>query len=540
VTPQSIDELRSQLRSLGYLTHGLERWFALDPWSSRTFWQELLAVAAKSGVLVAPFVAAPMIAAMTIRNAPVGLMPAVILGACWLVIAFLAIAGLVVTSALAMKIRPMAVIERPGLLTLASLSLSTLLAAGTAFWWWGFESRPSNPETLLFAGLVLALLAAGATVFAAALLSFSIHETRQIPAIARQSRARAILLAGLVILGGLVAIPSLTARPAQPPPPERVLVTPTDARVALIAVDGLTLQLFRAHEGLRDSFADARPLRFPAASSIPEMWASLGTGTARELHAVRSIEGLRVGGEILQEVSRHEPLRAFPFIARTEPLPSNVRMRHYAWELLAERGVPVVATNWWLTPSSDAGALRTRGQEEIFAAARSPEPGARALEVDGTAGSALLESIEDRLPGFATVYLPAVDIALNRLELPAGRRPALVVEAIGSIARVARELRERGFELLLVGAPGVGAEGEGVLASTIALAERDAVADDVAPTLLAIFGFPASEEMPGSSLLPEAEQARIGSFGVRGGERVRRETFDREYHEALRSLGYVQ
>jgi hypothetical protein len=540
VRPQSIAELREQLRSLGYLTHRLERWFALDPWSSRTFWQELLAVAAKSGVLIAPFVAAPMIAAMAIRNAPMGFAPAVVMGASWLFIALLAIMGLVVASALVMKIRPMAVIERPGLLTVTSLSLSALLAAWVAFWWSGFESRASNLETVLVAALVLALVAAGATVFAAALLSFSIHETHQIPAIARRSRSRAILLAGAAILAGLLALPALTAKPAQPLPPESVLVTPTDARVALIAVDGLTLQLFRAHEGLRGFFSEVRPLRFSPAASAPELWASLGTGTRRELHAVRSIEGLRVGGQILQEVSRHEPLRALPTVARTEPLPSNVRMRHYAWELLAERGVPVVATNWWLTPSLDAGALRAEGQEEIFAAARAPEPGERALEVDRTATAALLQSIEARRPGFATVYLPAVDIAMNRLQLPAGSRPALVVEAIGSIAALATDLRGHGFEILLIGSSGAGAEGEGVLASTIALNEGDASADDVAPTILALFGFPASEEMPGSSLLPDREQARIGSFGARGGERARRETFDREYHEALRSLGYVQ
>lgn len=540
MTKQSIDDLRSQLRSLGYLTHGLERWFALDPWSSRTFWQELLAVAAKSGVLIAPFIAAPMIAATAIRNAPLGLVPAIVLGASWLLLALLATLALVVASALVMKVRPMAVIERPGLLTLTALSLSTLLAGWVAFWWSGFESRASTLETVLVAGLVLALVAAAATVFAAALLSFSIHETQQIPAIARRSRSRAILLAGAVILAGLVALPSLTAKPDHPLPPESVLVTPTSDRVSLIAVDGLTLQLFRAHEGLRASFSDVRPLRFSPASSVPELWASLGTGTGRELHAVRSIEGLRVGGEILQEVSRYEPLRLLPPVARAEPLPSNVRMRHYVWELLAGRGIPVVATNWWLTPSSDAGALRSRGQEEIFAAARAADPGGRALEVDRTAGSALLASIEERLPRFATVYLPAVDIAMNRLELPAGRRPALVVEAIGSIALVVAELRRHGFEVLLVGAPGVGVEGEGVLASTVALAEAEATADDVAPTLLAFFGFPASEEMAGSSLLREGAQPRIGSFGARGGERPRRGTFDREYHEALRSLGYVQ
>jgi len=54
---ESVDQLREQLKNLGYLSHGIERWFARDPWSSRTFWQELVLVAAKAATLIALFIA---------------------------------------------------------------------------------------------------------------------------------------------------------------------------------------------------------------------------------------------------------------------------------------------------------------------------------------------------------------------------------------------------------------------------------------------------------------------------------------------------
>jgi hypothetical protein len=68
VTNHSVDDLRGRLRELGYLSHGIERWFALDPWRSRTFWVELLLVALKAGVLICLFGALPMVAVMLVRN----------------------------------------------------------------------------------------------------------------------------------------------------------------------------------------------------------------------------------------------------------------------------------------------------------------------------------------------------------------------------------------------------------------------------------------------------------------------------------------
>ena len=66
----SVDDLRQQLRERGYLSHGIERWFALDPWSSRTFWLELIIVAAKGAVLIGAFALLPLVAIMLFRNHP--------------------------------------------------------------------------------------------------------------------------------------------------------------------------------------------------------------------------------------------------------------------------------------------------------------------------------------------------------------------------------------------------------------------------------------------------------------------------------------
>ena len=67
-----VDHLREQLKQRGYLTYGIERWFALDPWRSRTFWAELLVVSAKAAVLIGAFGLLPMVSVVLFRNHPLG------------------------------------------------------------------------------------------------------------------------------------------------------------------------------------------------------------------------------------------------------------------------------------------------------------------------------------------------------------------------------------------------------------------------------------------------------------------------------------
>src|SRR5439155_9464213 len=156
IPPVSVDDLRDQLRERGYLTHGIERWFALDPWSSRAFWLELTTVATKAAVLVGAFCILPLVAIMLFRNRPLSawetLLMSVSYGSAIVVAAF----ALLVLIALILKLRPALVIDTPRLLLGISFGASAVFAAALAIWWYRFASPPSLGE--LLAGLTLTIV----------------------------------------------------------------------------------------------------------------------------------------------------------------------------------------------------------------------------------------------------------------------------------------------------------------------------------------------------------------------------------------------
>ncbi|HVR42280.1 MAG TPA: hypothetical protein VMS56_02445 [Thermoanaerobaculia bacterium] len=542
---ESLDDLRRQLRELGYLTHRLERWFALDPWSSRTFWQELLLVAAKGATLVSLFAALPMIAAMLSRNGPLPLGETLALAAAYLVLWLAAVFVLLLAAAAALELRPAAGIERPSLLTGLALALALVIAACIGVWWVGFDGEPGAIERVAVPALILLLIVVGTVVFSAALLSFSIHETGRIPAVARRSRSLPILLAGGAMLVAIVAASSGPSGQPAPEPPAQIVVEPTEVRLALVAVDGLTRELLLARPGLRESFATEVPLAFPRDESAAGRWASVGTGTPSDLHRVSSVEGIRIGaeGRVLQQVSRFDPLRSplagWTRLVRRQPLPSSIRDRHYVWEILAARGIPAVAVNWWVSRGEDEGALRSIGQDALFAAAAGEDAAERAVDLDRRAIEALRSALAERPPRFATVYLPALDIVINRLDAGEGRSIPLSLEALDRIAALVADLRSSGYEVMVIGAPGDRQQGSGVLVSMLPFDRREAEASDLAPTLLELFGFPASSEMDGRPLLGTGSRPRISTYGSRT-RAEEPDARDQEYYEALRSLGYVR
>ncbi|HJT16230.1 MAG TPA: hypothetical protein VJ853_02535, partial [Thermoanaerobaculia bacterium] len=173
------------------------------------------------------------------------------------------------------------------------------------------------------------------------------------------------------------------------------------------------------------------------------------------------------------------------------------------------------------------------GQEPIFAAAAN-DP----LQLDGGAVARLMSVIDRTHPRFATVYMPALDVILNRMPLDRTTQLAQSVRALDGIVQTIVSLRRRGYDVLLLGLPGDRQGGRGVLVSTIALARSPASAYDVAPTLCALMGFPASSEMPGIPLVT-TDLARIGSYGPRAASRDN-VTVNDEYYQNLKSLGYIK
>lgn len=517
----SVDDLRQQLRERGYLTHGIERWFALDPWSSRTFWWELTILAAKAALLMAVFGALPLTAVMVARNHPLGALEILELflsyAAVWLVASF----GIVVLVALALKVRPALPIDTPGALLAISLLAAAALVAPVGVWWTRFDAPATLGELVAGSLLSAAFFVIAVIVVSAALLSFSIYESKRIPAIHQKSRALPMALAAVTLVA-LLFVPAFTGRETVPDTP-MVVTTPTTRNVALIAVDGLTWEVFQSRPALGRALPRATALQPISGESTTERWASLGTGVQTGRHGVRAIEGIRFrgGSHILQSLSRVDFV--LPAVGRREPLPPTVRRRDYIWEILAARGLPALAVNWWATSDEHRGALTAVSPETIFVAAK-----ADPLRLDALAA----QHFRSRRTRFATVYLPALDVILNRLELDPSTRLALSLRALDGIEQTIGNAKAAGYDVVLVGMPGDGQSGQAIAASTTPLSLHTAW--DVAPALLAFLGFPASEEMPGGTAHP-----RIPSYGPRQ-PRGSTQTVNQEYYDNLKSLGYIR
>jgi hypothetical protein len=429
-----------------------------------------------------------------------------------------------VAVALLLRLRPTLAVDTPRVLLAISFAAAALLAAPIAAWWYRFDAPPSSPE--LIAGLLLiALFFVMATiVVSAALLSFSIYELRRVPALHRKPRGVAMTVAAAALIALLFIPAYATQEKTAAAAPLQVVTTPSSRRIALVAVDGLTWELFRSR--LTGAFGSAHAAPPLAGGSTAERWATVGTGVPARAHGVRAIEGIRFrgGAHIVQTLSRadfvlHDFAESIG-LAQRQPLPPTVRRRDYVWEIFAARGVPSVAVNWWTTDS----------QESIFAAAKGD-----AAAVDAAAASQLLAAVDRQSPRFVSAYLPALDIILNRLPLDPSARLASSVGVLDRIAATVAALRERGYDVALVGLPGEGQSGQAVVATTFALPAAAPL--DLAPTLCSLEGFPPSAEMPGRALAGDVP--RIASYGARASAAPSTK-INQEYYENLKSLGYIK
>ncbi|HEX7678528.1 MAG TPA: hypothetical protein VF713_10415 [Thermoanaerobaculia bacterium] len=545
----SVDDLRRDLRERGYLSHAIERWFAHDPFtagrSSRAFWLELATVAAKAALLVALFAIVPLVAIMLFRNHPLSagetLLMSLLYGVTGFAISFL----LLIAIALILKLRPTIVIDTPRALLAISFAAASLLAAPVALWWYRFPATPGWPELLTGIAAMAAFFLIATIAISAALLSFSIYELQRVPLIHQKPRGIPMTIAASVLIA-LLFLPTFAAQDSRTTaPPIQVVTAPVTRRVALVAVDGLTWDIYRA----RPDLARAAPSSYAVASlrggSTTERWASLGTGVNTYLHGVRAVDGVRLRGgtHLLQSVSPSDfvlrDLAEAIGLAGLEPLPPTVRKRDFVWEIFAARGVPSVAVNWWTSADARLGALDSIGQMSIFAlpAGTRMNPSDFALRVDGEASKRLLGAVDADQARFATVYLPALDIVLNRLAIGPAEKLTASVRALDGLVATIAALRARGFDVIVAGMPGDNQRDQAVLASTLTLAPST-TPFDVAPTLCSLIGFPPSNEMSGRTLVG-SEPPRIATYGARvtAGSLVK---VNEEYYENLRSLGYIR
>ncbi len=406
-----------------------------------------------------------------------------------------------------------------------------MLVLPIGIWWYRFDTKAVTAELIVGVALCVVFFLMATIIVSAALLSFSIYELQRIPAIHAKRRGGPMTVAAAALIA-LLFVPAYAQRERAAIEP-MVVTTPTTTRLALIAVDGLTYDVFRSRPDLFRLLPVVAPVHPIAAASTTERWASFGTGVRTEAHGVRAIEGVRFRGgrHILQRISRGDLVLMNTPLARREPLPPTVRRRDYVWEIVAERGVPSVAVNWWTTADASEGGLLSVAPESIFAASKGD-----ALKVDEAARQRFLASLDGRR--LATVYLPALDIVLNRLELDQTARLTASLRALEAITALVNDVRARGYEVIIAGMPGDGQSGTAVIASSIAL-KKPIQAWDIAPTILDLLGFPLSNEMPGHALSTTSREPRIATYGPRTSAGAA-QAVNEEYYENLRSLGYIR
>ena len=545
IRPVSVDDLRSQLRERGYLSHGIERWFALDPWSSRAFWLELTTVASKASLLIALFAVLPVGTVMLFRNHPLAATETMLLTMLYGAAAFVASFALLLIIALILRLRPSLVIDTPRALLGISFAASAVPVAAIVYWWYRFDAPPSLAELLAGLALTTGFFLFVSVAVSAALLSFSIYELRRVPAIHQKSRALPMTLAAMTLIAALFLPAYASQEKHAEEVPIQVVTTPTTGHLALIAVDGLTFDILRARPDLMRALPFAYAVATLPGRSTTERWASLGTGVDTSLHGVHAVEGIRLRGgrHLLQSVSRADlvllNVAESLGVARREALPPTVRRRHFVWEILAERGVPGVAVNWWTAEDTHGGGRDSIGQTSNFAAAAAGRgtPDAVALRVDQTAVLRFLQALDASHGRFATVYLPALDVVLNRMSLDASTKLTASVRALDGVNATVAAVRARGYDVLLAGLPGDNQGGRAVLAATFPMASTT-TPFDVAPTLLSRMGFPPSAEMQGHALAGN-DLPRIASYGPRA-VKSQSTRVNEEYYESLRSLGYIR
>ena len=383
-----VDDLRRQLRSLGYLDAGVDR-FVLGSARGARGPSTIAALASVRVGLLAAVLLGPA-AAVGIASRLPGLVTgprdavvvALYLG---LIFGLAAIAFTFVVSTLAARLADGDVRRTRWI----SRGAGTLVTAGCLTYltlWW----RSANAG-LAWSAPVWTLFAIGVAVAISLLLGHAVSITAFAVMTARarssggpdadgvsptdatsRSTWRLVLLAGVVAFAGAAALLVLTA-PASGVPGDRppLAVVSPGLRVKVIAIDGFDPDVFESLRATGAVPALAQLLSGGGARFFPDQtrdparaWSTIATGQSPDIHGVRGLETRRVAG--LQGAlmpgsgGLARALNGTTDLLRlTRPSTASgaeLRTKPF-WEVAADAGMRAAVVNWWATwPAIGTGA----------------------------------------------------------------------------------------------------------------------------------------------------------------------------------------
>lgn len=465
-----LDGVRSELRRLGYLDHGFERFLLQDALRPRQTVRTLLLLIVKVGLLSGLALALVLALALAVANGSLTASPLDV-AALFLHLfppislatglAFLVLCGVILL-----------VIRLYHVRRIETLSLIVALAAGAGLLVFALrigqevlaEGRLSQVAVLALATppIVYALI----KLVYQGLLTLAIRFTEEAPLgrlFSRRWLGLAILSAiALLTVPAVVSAVSARGAPVQAP---AALPTGPGDRVLLLGIDGVLPQeaeyLLNLGElpALARLAREGRVLAYSRKAEPPaSFWTAVATGVPGPDHGVSSLDSFLPLG-VKTPLARNGPLRAWwsgvavPLgLAEYRPILANRRRAFTVWELASRGGEPSLAVNWWATYPVEPipGLVVAHGAFQLLrdkaagtVAPDSAEPGlaalAQTLSVDGPgprlaaalppaqATSVLERALRpDRFyrevfvrglvdaPRAAALYLPGLDIAADK------------------------------------------------------------------------------------------------------------------------------
>ncbi|HWK09735.1 MAG TPA: hypothetical protein VNR64_06785, partial [Vicinamibacterales bacterium] len=373
-----VDDLRRQLRALGYLDAGVDR-FLLAPASGT---RSRVSVAVRSGLrlgLIAGALLGPAAAigvAFRMPGLVTGTRDALVLAAYFAVIFFAvfsaAAAAVTLGASAFVRSDDLRFTARAQLVSRAAgwaLAVATL--AYLTFWWrtanagFGWSAPVWTASALALAVAISLLLGHAARIATLGVLASTARSTTALPPVSRRSwrltvaggaaafvAASAVLVATAASESPSAVVPSLT-------------VVPTGIRLKVIAIDGVDSNLFNAAEwtveppttSVIGAVVGDRYVVEPQDTTDPaRAWTTIATGEPPDVHGVHAIETRRVAGlhGILpgDSTAAGRVLRtATDMIRLTRPsiASRNERRSMMVWEVAEQAGLRTAVVNWWAT-----------------------------------------------------------------------------------------------------------------------------------------------------------------------------------------------
>ncbi len=471
---ENLDQVRSELRRLGYLDHGFERFLLQDALRPRAPLRTVVYLTARVALLAGGVSAVALALALVAANggfssSPLDVVPLFL--HLFPPISFAAGLGFLALCGIVLLVIRLYHVKRIEAVSLAAAAAAGAAALGLALLG-ARELVHEGNRTLLMVLALAAPLAVAVLVRLVyqGLLTLAIRFTDTTPQtrlFSRRGIGLAVLAAAFLLT--VPAVQSVRREPVRAPPTlpmapgDRVLLLGIDGVLPeeldyLLAVGDLPTMGRLAREGGR-AFRYEREGGEPPAS----FWTAVATGIPGPDHGVTSLDSFRPLG-VETPLARNGPVRLWwsgvevPLgLAEYRPVLANRRRAFAVWELASRGGSPVLSVNWWgtfpaeplpglvvahgafqLLEEGAQGAIapesgkkeaenlarRTRidkGGEPRLAAALPPEAVASVLQRALLPDRFYRRIFEERLgagmgstqPKAAALYLPGLDIAAD-------------------------------------------------------------------------------------------------------------------------------